>query len=127
MPATATHITDIRTVAVPSADQDRSIAFYRDVLGFQVTLDAPFAPGQRWIELTPPGGGTTLAIPPRGDAPVGIDTGIRFQTDDAEADHAALKAQSVDVDDELTIFPGVPAMFTLRDPDGNTLYVVERM
>jgi catechol 2,3-dioxygenase-like lactoylglutathione lyase family enzyme len=120
-------ISQIRTIAIPAADQERSLAFYTDVLGFEKTLDAPFGPGQRWIELSPPGGGTTLAIPPLGEAQPGIDTGIRLETADAAADHEALKAAGADVDTELLRFPGVPPMFTFRDPDGNRLYVVERM
>jgi catechol 2,3-dioxygenase-like lactoylglutathione lyase family enzyme len=122
-----TSITHVGTVAVPAADQERSLAFYTDVLGFETVRDVPFGPGQRWIEVAPPGGGTTIAIPPRGDASVGVDTGIRFATDDAAADHAALRGSGVDVDAEILRYPGVPPMFTLRDPDGNTLYVVERM
>ena len=127
MTRTATRITQIATVAVPATDQERSLAFYTDVLGFEKTRDAPFGSGQRWIEVTPPGGGTTIAIPPLGESLVGVDTGIRLTTDDAEADHAALLAHGVDVDAEILRFPGVPPMFTLRDPDGNTLYIVGRM
>jgi predicted enzyme related to lactoylglutathione lyase len=122
-----TSISQIRTVAIPAADQERSVAFYTDVLGFEKTLDAPFGPGQRWIELSPPGGGATLAIPPLGESKPGVDTGIRFETADAEADHGALKAAGADVDAEILRVPGVPPMFTFRDPDGNRLYVVERM
>jgi lactoylglutathione lyase len=36
-------------------------------------------------------------------------------------------ANAVDVDPEILRFPGVPPMFALRDPDGNCLYVVQRM
>jgi len=122
-----TSISQVRTIAIPATDQERSLTFYTDVLGFEKTLDAPFGPGQRWIEVTPPGGGTSVAIPPLGEAPAGIDTGIRFETADAEADHDALKAAGTDVDTEILRFPGVPPMFALRDPDGNTLYIVERM
>ena len=50
-------ISQIRTVAIPVADQERSLAFYTEILGFEKTLDAPFGPGQRWIEVSPPGGG----------------------------------------------------------------------
>ncbi len=57
----------------------------------------------------------------------GVDTGIRFETGDAEADHEALKAAGADVDAEILRVPGVPPMFTFRDPDGNRLYIVERM
>ena len=122
-----TSITQVRTVAVPTTDQERSLAFYTDILGFEKTLDTPFGPGQRWIEVTPPGGGTTIALPPLGDAPAAIDTGIRLETDDADADHEALKAAGADVDADVLRYPGVPPMFTFRDPDGNTLYIVQRM
>ena len=50
-----------------------------------------------------------------------------LETDDAEADHEALKAAGADVDADVLRYPGVPPMFTLRDPDGNTLYIVQRM
>jgi hypothetical protein len=37
-----------------------------------------------------------------------------------------LKAAGVDVDDEVTRFGGpVPPMFWLRDPDGNSLIIVQ--
>lgn len=122
-----TAITHVRTVAVPAADQDRSLAFYVDVLGFEKVVDAPFGPGQRWIEVAPPGGGTTIALAPPGDVAPGVDTGIRLSTNDAASDHAGLGAKSVDVDAEVLRIPGVPAMFGVRDPDGNRLYVVESM
>ena len=122
-----TAITQIRTIAVPTTDQEGSLAFYTEILGFEKTIDAPFGPGQRWIEVTPPGGGATIALPPLGDAQPGVDTGIRLETVDADADHAALTAAGADVDADVLRYPGVPPMFTLRDPDGNTLYIVQRM
>ena len=40
--------------------------------------------------------------------------------------HAALKEAGVDVDDEVARYGGaVPPMFWFRDPDGNSLIVVE--
>ena len=42
--------------------------------------------------------------------------------------HAELLSRGVDADPEVLRFgEGVPPMFSFRDPDGNTLYVVERM
>jgi catechol 2,3-dioxygenase-like lactoylglutathione lyase family enzyme len=122
-----TSIRQVRTVTVPVANQQRSLDFYTSVLGFEPTIDAQFGPGQRWIEVAPPDGGTTIALPPRGDVAPGVDTGIRLSTESAEGDHAALRAAGVDVDDEVLMLPGVPPMFSFRDPDGNTLYIVERM
>ena len=66
------------------------------------------------------------ATHPLGEVSPGVDTGIRLTTENAEAEHAALRARDVDVDPEVLRFgAGIPAMFTFRDPDGNKLYVVE--
>ena len=125
--ATTTGITAVTTVAIPVSDQERALNFYIDTLGFQKRRDAPFGPGQRWIEVAPPGSETTIALSPQGDVKPGVDTGIRLTTRDAEADQAALREHGVSVSDVLRFGPGVPPMFTLQDPDGNTLYVVEGM
>jgi predicted enzyme related to lactoylglutathione lyase len=123
---TITRITDVATVGVPVTDQDRALRFYVDTLGFEKRLDAPFGGGNRWIEVAPPGATTSIAILPPGGQPTGVDTAIRLSTTDADADHADLGARGVDVDPEVMRWPGVPPMFGFRDPDGNTLYVVER-
>lgn len=122
-----TRITELANVAVPVTDQERAVGFYVGTLGFEVRIDAEFGEGQRWIEVAPAGATTTIAIPPNGGVPTGVDTGIRLRTDSAADDHAALAAAGVDVDAEIMQWPGVPPMFSLRDPDGNTLYIVERM
>jgi predicted enzyme related to lactoylglutathione lyase len=119
-------ISKVGTVGVPVTDQDRALQFYVDTLGFTKTLDAPFGGGQRWIEVAPAGATTTIALAPTPEGkPVGVDTGIRLFTADADADHAYLTGQGVDADAEVMRWPGVPAMFSFRDPDGNTLYLVE--
>lgn len=121
-----TRISDVRTIGVPVRDQRRALQFYGGVLGFETRMDSPF-PGGRWIEVAAPGATTTIALAAAQDgSKTGVDTGIRFSTADAEADHATLTAAGVDVDAEVLRFPGVPPMFSFRDPDGNTLYVVEQ-
>lgn len=121
-----THITNLGNVAVPVTDQERALAFYVDTLGFEKRRDVPFGGDQRWIEVAPAGAVTTIALAPS-PAPdkVGVDTGIRLNTTDATADHADLRALGVDTDPEVMRWPGVPPMFSFRDPDGNTLYIVE--
>ena len=120
-----TRISDIGTVGIPVADQGRSIAFYRDRLGFETRMDLPYGEGERWVELAPAAAATSIALvrAAAGQA-TGVDTGIRFSTDDAAADHAALRAAGVDVDELVIPYP-VP-MFIVRDPDGNRLVIVER-
>jgi predicted enzyme related to lactoylglutathione lyase len=125
MAETKTHITEVRTINVPVNDQERALDFYVGKLGFEKRLDMSYGQGQRWIEVAPAGAATTVALAPPGGGPVGIDTGIRFATADAEADHTDLQARGVDVDAEIMRWPGVPPMFALRDPDGNTLRIVE--
>jgi catechol 2,3-dioxygenase-like lactoylglutathione lyase family enzyme len=126
--ADKTHITEVRTVAVPVADQDRALEFYVEKLGFEKRVDTTFSGTRRWIEVAPRGSSTTIALAPLPRAgTTGIDTGIRLATQDAETDHADLLARGVDADPEVLHFEGAPPMFSLRDPDGNLLYVVEVM
>ncbi|HUB69483.1 MAG TPA: VOC family protein [Acidimicrobiales bacterium] len=118
-------INRVHTVAVPVTDQERALEFYSGTLGFEVRRDATFGAGDRWLEVAPPGVETTIAIPPaHPGVKAGVDTGLRLAASDAGAVHAALRAAGADVD-ELLNFPGAPPMFFLRDPDGNTLVIVE--
>jgi len=122
------HITEIGRIAVPAADQDRALEFYVDTLGFELRSDETFADGKmRWIEVVPADGATALAIaPPMQGGPTAVDTGIVISTTDIEADHAALKAAGVDVDEEIAHWGDpVPPMFRLRDPAGNSLTIAE--
>jgi catechol 2,3-dioxygenase-like lactoylglutathione lyase family enzyme len=123
---TATRITDVRTVAVPVKDQERAVEFYVGSLGFEIRMDGTFGEGLRWVEVAPVGARTSIAlVAPGPDGHVGIDTGIRFATADAAADHAELRARGIDADAEVLQSP-IP-MFTFRDVDGNTLYIVQEM
>ena len=120
-----THIAQVGTVGIPVADQDRAIEFYAAKLGLETRIDAPYGQGERWVEVAPPGAATTVAlVRAREGYPAGIDTGVRFTSGDAAADHSALRAAGVDVDAEVIPYP-VP-MFPFRDPDGNRLVIVER-
>ena len=117
-------LTSVTTVAIPVSDQDRSKDLYEH-LGLTTTMDTELQPGFRWIELTPPGGGTTLSLVTAGDElPAGIDTGIRLTTTDARAAHEAVQGLGLDAG-ELLDWETAPLMFSFLDPDGNRLYVSE--
>ena len=118
-------IVDVRTVGVPVTDQERALEFYVEKLGFAKQLDVPFGDGKRWIEVAPPGATTTIAlVPSRQGVPAGVETGIRFTTQDADAEQVGLRARGVDADEVLR-WPGAPPMFAFRDQDGNGLEIVE--
>jgi catechol 2,3-dioxygenase-like lactoylglutathione lyase family enzyme len=128
MTTTASRISQINLVIIPSTDQDRSIGFYEDALGFEKRTDVAFGGDYRWVEVYPPNGTTGIALaPPREGDPTAVQTGISLSTDDIDATHAQLQASGVDVDPEVSRMGGpVPPMFWFRDPDGNTLLVVEQ-
>jgi catechol 2,3-dioxygenase-like lactoylglutathione lyase family enzyme len=138
MPMPPTQITQAATVIVPVRDQDRAIAFYVETLGFEVRSDFAYADGERWVEVVPPGADTALTLArARAGEPVGIETRIALCTDDVDADHAALRARGVDVDETIlragdpvliwggAVQAGTPPMFLLRDPDGNSFLIVQ--
>ena len=122
------NISKVGRVCVTVADTDRAIDFYVGTLGFEKVVDEPMGPDMRWVEVQVSGAETTIALapPPPGQQAGGSQTGICFDTSDVDAAHAALKEAGADVDDEVTRFGGpVPPMFWLRDPDGNSLIVVQ--
>jgi catechol 2,3-dioxygenase-like lactoylglutathione lyase family enzyme len=126
--ATKLNLTQVGRVCVTVSDTDRAIDFYVETLGFEKVVDIPMGPNMRWVEVALPNAPTTIALapPPEGKQAGGGDTGICLDTSDVDADHAALKAAGADVDEEVSRFGGpVPPMFWLRDPDGNSLIVVE--
>jgi catechol 2,3-dioxygenase-like lactoylglutathione lyase family enzyme len=128
MTSTKTHVTKIGTVVIPVADQDREIEFYVEKLGFEKRADVPFGNGERWVEVAPGDAVTTIALapPPPGRSTGNRETGIGLQTEDIDAFHAELKAAAVDVDSEVSrMGDPVPPLFWVRDPEGNSLMVVE--
>lgn len=130
MPKTKSRIDTISLVIVPATDQDRSIDFYVEKLGFEKRTDIPFGGTYRWVEVYPPDGsaGIALAPPPPGQEEVApAQTGITLTTDDIDTTHAEMKARGVDVDDEVSrMGDPIPPMFWFRDPTGHSLMVVEQ-
>src|SRR3954470_9334923 len=127
-PTSKLNIAQVGRVCVTVADTDRAIDFYVDTLGFEKVVDVPMGPGMRWVEAAVAGTTTTIALapPPPDQQAGGSQTGICLDTTDVDADHAALKAAGVEVDDAVRRFGDpVPPMFWLRDPDGNSLLIVE--
>src|SRR5262250_349064 len=81
-------------------DQERSLRFYVDQLGFRVVVDHKFENGQRWIEVAPPDGNAHLGLsplPPNEDPakfihPQGL---IWFITEDVNRKYDEWKARGV--------------------------------
>ncbi|MHB1005754.1 MAG: VOC family protein [Chloroflexota bacterium] len=124
-------LTNIGTVTVQVTDQDKALEFYTKRMGFELRFDQPMGPGQRWIEVAPPGAHTRIllykATPEQPGAPsyedakatIGKSTSIVLETDDIVATFAALKANDVPILDEPAQQPwGWWGVFA--DQDGNS-------
>ena len=120
-------VSQLGRVIIPVSDQDAAIAFYTEKLGFTVSMDVPYGEGDRWVEVTPPGGGSGIALTTgMGEFQPGRETGIALTSSDPKADHDELKQKGVQVDEELMGGDGtVPLLFMFRDADGNGLMIVE--
>ena len=122
-----TAISNLGVAMFTVADQDAALAFYTQKLGFEVRADVRFGENDemRWLEVAPPGSRARLALnPPMRGEPGGSSIGV--ETTDVGGEHARLQAiADIDVDAELMRAPGAPLMFSLRDPDGNYIWVVE--
>lgn len=119
-------IVGVSTIGIPVENQDRALAFYRDVLGLEVRVDAPMPQlGGRWIMLAPAGAAVSVSLVIANEStPAGVETGIRFEAQDCDRARDVLRAGGADVGEVLR-WPGVPAMFAAHDPDGNRFEVVE--
>jgi lactoylglutathione lyase len=124
---TRTTVSNIGVAMFSVADQDAALAFYTDKLGYEVRADVRFGENDamRWLEVAPPGSRARVALnPPMSGSPGGSAIGV--ETADVAGEHERLKAiGGIDVDQDLMRAPGVPLMFALRDPDANTIWVVE--
>ena len=111
----------IKHVSIPVQDQDRALQFYTGRLGFEVTTDQSFGPGQRWIELRIPGGSTTgvvLYTPPGHEDRIGTMSDIVFTSADLEKTYHELVERGVEFEQPLkTEAWGSSAIFV--DSEGN--------
>lgn len=93
-------------VALLVRDYDEALAFYIDVLGFQLVEDTPVPEqAKRWVVVRPPAGSGACLLLARASTPeqlerVGTQAGGRvflfLYTDDVLRDHAAYKARGVE-------------------------------
>lgn len=85
-------------------DYDEAIAYYTDVLGFQLVEDSGRGEGKRWVVVAPPGGQETRLVLAQAKNPVelahiGNQTGGRvflfLNTDDFWRDYETYRGRGV--------------------------------
>lgn len=132
---------NIHSTFLPHDDPDASVAFYRDVLGFEVRGDV----GQdkmRWITVGPVGQpGTSIVLePPYADPSVtdeeratvvgmmdkGTFARVLLATPDLDGTFEKVQAGTAEIVQEPTEQPYGVRDFAVRDPAGNLIRVQER-
>ena len=99
------------------SDMGKSVAFYRDVLGFPLKFESP-----DWSEFATEG--TTLALHPAGKNPAGsCQTG--FSVEDLDAFHQQMQAQKVTCLQPPRMEEFGARLAVYADPDGLPFSVSE--
>jgi len=128
----------IHSSFLPHTDAEASLAFYRDVLGFEVRLDVGYE-NMRWITVGPVGQpDTAIVLHPVG---VGRDIndeerriveelvakgsyfGVNLASDDLDADVARLAAAGADIVQEPMDQDYGLRDAAVRDPAGNLIRI----
>ncbi|MCR2793194.1 VOC family protein [Microbacterium sp. zg.Y625] len=128
----------IQSSFLPHTDAEASVAFYRDVLGFEVRLDVGYD-DMRWITVGPVGQpDTAIVLHPPG---VGSDLtdeerevlleiiakgsyfGVNLATDDLDTTFAAIAAAGADVVQEPIDQDYGVRDAAFRDPAGNLIRI----
>lgn len=131
----------IHSSFLPHTDPDASLAFYRDLLGFEVRLDVGYE-AMRWITVGPAGGPGTPSIvltPPAADPGTtdeerrvitemmakGTYAALLLATPDLDATFKAFEDAGVDIVQEPVEQPYGIRDCAVRDPAGNLIRVQE--
>src|SRR6266550_5612703 len=108
----------LELVSVPVSDVDRAKAFYVDQVGFNADHDHQVSEDLRFVQLTPPGSGCSIAIGTGiSDAAPGSVRGLQLVVADIDAAQAHLRERGVETE-EIQDFPWGRFVF-FTDPDGN--------
>ncbi|HEY9365450.1 MAG TPA: VOC family protein [Agromyces sp.] len=113
----------LEVVIVPVSDLDRSIAFYRDQVGFDLDHDTRNG-DMHFAQLTPRGSGCSIVIgslPSQNAMAPGSLHGVQLVVADAAAARDELISRGVEAS-EITVFDERDGgtFFGFADPDGNT-------
>jgi len=120
-------IRGLKFVSIPVRNQDDSLKFFTEKLGFKVSTDQPFSDKQRWIELLIPGADTGIVLftPDGHENRIGDFQPLSFWCDDVFETAKIMKAKGVQFEkDPKAEHWGTSAIF--KDVDGNKFVLSSR-
>ena len=118
----------LEVVIVPVSDLDRSIAFYRDQLGFHLDHDT-HTEHMHVVQLTPRGSGCSIVfgdLPPQRAMEPGSMKNLQLVVPDGAAARQELLDRGVEASELMVITEADGGtFFGFQDPDGNSWSVQE--
>lgn len=131
---------NIHHTFLPHTNAEESLAFYRDVLGFEVQQDVGHGE-MRWITAAPAGGGPSIVLTPPAVDPglsdeersvingliaKGAYATIILSTDDLDGLFTRIEGSTADVIQEPMAQDWGVRDFAFSDPAGNTVRVQQQ-
>jgi len=108
----------LELITIPVSDVDRAKAFYIDQVGFNADYDHRVSDTLRFVQLTPPGSGCSIAIGTGlTDKQPGSVSGLQLVVGDIEEAKAEFTSRGLDVGEVQDLPWGRFVFFS--DPDGN--------
>jgi len=108
----------LELICVPVSDVDRAKAFYTEKAGFNADHDQQVSDELRFVQLTPPGSGCSIAIGTGlTTAAPGSIKGLQLVVPDIEEAREDLTARGLDVGEVQDLPWG--RFLSFDDPDGN--------
>lgn len=118
----------LEVVILPVADIDRSVAFYRDQVGFELDHDTK-TEHMHVVQLTPRGSGCSIVfgdLPSQREMVAGSIRGLQLCVADGRAARDELTGRGVECSEIMEFSPDDGGtFFGFADPDGNTWAVQE--
>ena len=131
----------IHSSFLPQNDPEAALAFYRDILGFEVRLDVGFE-GMRWITVGPPGQpDTSIVLTPPAVVPgitdderrtilemmaKGTYGSLQLATGDLDGTFEQVQASGAEIVQEPIEQPYGVRDCAVRDPAGNLIRIQQR-
>ena len=112
------------TAALEVSDYDRSLAWYRDMLGWEVVFELP---EWKWAQLQTPVTGLLVGLGQSERVKEGGGATLTFTVEDIEAARSYLEGEGVRFDGETGQVEDMVRLATFYDPDGNALMLAQQL
>jgi CreA protein len=112
------------TIAVYVKDRAAAMAWYQEVLGFELLYEAPEI---GWCELRSPVANVNVGLGEREDPQLGAGPVPVWGVGDIDAARAELESKGVRFDGDTMTIPDLVRLATFYDPDGNAFMLAQSL